>query len=405
MNVLIITWFYPPWNETASRRPFSWAKYLASQGHNVTVLTPRKDKRLHPNLNAPEEPRPHLNVVETPLRFLRTPIGKGASWAAGSAGTVARLARHQDVIISTYMPWFVHVLGRVAKFANPTALWLADYRDLWHEYDFFTEGRPAKKMLLRWFEKAVVRTANLTTTVSPPLANRLAATHPHIPCETIYNGFPAQSLREPWPVNRLIERKQDQLPFRILYAGTVYPGYHDPEPVFQALASRAWSRPIKLIFLGHAAKTPLIHELRRKYNLAASVETPEEYLNHQQCSEFQRDVDLLLHLGWTNRKMDGVLSAKVFEYMASGSPILSVGADSTSAIGRLLTETGTGISVGVDQQILRGTLEVMALQGQFPEWYKPNRKAILVYTREEQAHHLEQLLSTRRGSRAAKVLT
>ena len=72
MKVLIITWFYPPWNETASRRPHSWATFLASQGHSVTVLTPRKDPRLHPNLNAPAPPCDNLTVVETPLRLLRS---------------------------------------------------------------------------------------------------------------------------------------------------------------------------------------------------------------------------------------------------------------------------------------------------------------------------------------------
>lgn len=393
MRILIITWFYPPWNETASRRPYSWAAYFAAQGHKVNVVTPIKDARIHPNLNAPAEPCANINLVETPLRFTRIPIGKGASWAVGTIPKVIRLARESDLIISTFMPWYIHVLGRIAKQANPTANWLADYRDLWHEYDFFTNGRPIKRAFLRSFEKCVVSRANLITTVSPPLAAKLQATHPHVPCKTIYNGFPAKTLRTPWERDRLIERRHQNKPFRILYAGTLYPGYHDPEPVFRAISSRTWPRQIKLIFLGHAAKTPLINHLRQKYNLEAVVETPEYYLDHQGCLELQHDVDLLLHLGWTNTNMDGVLSAKVFEYMASGTPILSVGAGPDTSIGQLLSETKTGVCTGTSDHAVRIVLEAMSVDAAFCSWYNPCEDVMLTYSRETQAEHLEQMIT------------
>lgn len=393
VRVLIITWFYPPWNETASRRPHSWAAFLASQGHSVTVLTPKKDPRLHPNLNAPAPPCDNLTVVETPLRLLRSPVGKGLSWALASIPAARRLARTHDVIISTFMPWYIHVLGRAAKMANPSAPWLADYRDLWHEYDFFTDGRPLKKALIRRFEKWVVKKANMTSTVSPPLAQRLSTTHPHIPSHTIYNGFPAATLRSPWPEARLGERQKRGEPFRILYAGTLYPGYHDPEPVFRALAAKKWSRPIEVHFLGHSARTPLVHQLRDQYNLADVVQTPTEYLSQQECFDLQSNVDLLLHLGWTNSSMDGVLSAKVFEYMAAGTPILSVGAKPESAIGRLLTETGTGTCARLDDKTVEDTLDQLVERSQFPAWYHPNQNAVLGYTREAQAKLLSDLIS------------
>ncbi len=190
-RILIVSWYFPPWNQSGSNRPYSWARYFAEQGHPTTVLTSRKDPRLHPDLSTPVESHPNLTIHETPLRLKKTPIAKGASWAAGSFRRVSRLARQNDVVISTFMPWYVHVLGHVAKRANPKILWCADYRDLWHDYDFFMEGRRLKKVIASRFERYVVRSANLTTTVSPPLAANLSRTHPHIPSHTIYNGFPA----------------------------------------------------------------------------------------------------------------------------------------------------------------------------------------------------------------------
>jgi glycosyltransferase involved in cell wall biosynthesis len=396
LNILIISWYFPPWNETASNRPYSWARHFAQLGHRVTVLTSIKDRDLHPDLSTPLESHPNLTVVETPLRLKRTPIAKGASWAVGSFAQVRKLARGHDAIISTFMPWYVHVIGRVAKAANPKAFWCADYRDLWHDYDFFNAAHPMRRAGLRMFEKRVVRTADLVTTVSPPLADRLARTHPHIPTATVYNGFPAADYCPMTPESRLIERARSDRPFQILYAGTLYDqGYHDPEPLFRALAQRRHQRPVRLLFYGRSAKSSVVHALREKYRLHQVVETPEACLSRAACFQLQRDSDLLLHLGWTNVEMDGVLSAKVFEYMASGTPVLSVGAGPGTAIGRLLAETGTGLCVGRDETLIASTLDSMSVRGCYPTWYQPVRDRIMGYTREAQAERLLELLQAR----------
>jgi glycosyltransferase involved in cell wall biosynthesis len=400
VKILIISWYYPPWNETASNRPYSWARHFARQGHTVTVLTSVKDPELHPDLSTPLEPHPNLTVLETPLRLKRTRIAKGASWAAGSIRQVRRLARGHDFVISTFMPWYVHVLGRVAKAANPRCTWCADYRDLWHDYDFFTAASPLRRTGLRLFERAVVHAADLLTTVSPPLADRLKRTHPHLPTATVYNGFPASEYCPTTPETRLAERRRDGRPFQILYAGTLYEGYHDPEPLFQALAKRRDERPVKLFFYGRSARSPLVRTLRDKYRLHSTVETPETCLSRAACFQLQQESDLLLHLGWTNQEMDGVLSAKVFEYMASGTPVLSVGAGPSTAIGRLLEETGTGICVGRDVAPIEASLEVMSVRGRHPAWFRPNRERIMTYTRETQADRLLELLNEVRRAKS-----
>jgi glycosyltransferase involved in cell wall biosynthesis len=312
---------------------------------------------------------------------------------------VRKLARGHDVVISTFMPWFVHLLGRAAKGANPKCTWCADYRDLWHDYDFFTAANPWRRSCLRLFERAVVHQADLLTTVSPPLAARLARTHPHLPTATVYNGFPTSEYFPATPESRLAERVRDGRPFQILYAGTLYEGYHDPEPLFQALAQLGPGRPVKLFFYGRSAKSPLVRALRDKYKLHSTVELPEIGLSRAACCQLQRESDLLLHLGWTNREMDGVLSAKVFEYMASGTPVLSVGAGPNTAIGKLLAETGTGICVGNDVAPIDATLEEMYVRGRNPKWYRPAPDRIMAYTREAQADRLLELVN---GVRSGK---
>ena len=42
MNVVIITYDWPPRNAVSVHRPYSWAKYLAERGVDVTILTAAK---------------------------------------------------------------------------------------------------------------------------------------------------------------------------------------------------------------------------------------------------------------------------------------------------------------------------------------------------------------------------
>ena len=395
VRILIITWFFPPWNEVAGGRPNSWARYFAARGHEVTVLTPQKDPRIHGSLNMPLEPAEHLRVIESPLRLRRTRLGKKATWAIGSIRLAASLGRENDIVISTHPHGCIHGLGRVARAANPSLFWCADYRDLWHDNYFFTEGKPVRRFVLRCVEKFLMRPTELNVTVSDPLADRLRRTHPHVPCVVIYNGFHERDYREPQPAERLRERAASGAPFRILYTGTLYPGgYQDPEPLFAALADRRWKRPIQASFYGPCAREPILRQLRDRYHLGEAVEFPEHYLTRDESLAAQRDADLLLHLGWTDVKNDGWLSGKVFEYMAAGTPILSIGASSNTALGRLLSSSGAGCAVGRDVAAIINILEQMANHGRLCDWFRPNPGHIRTFSREAQAERLLQLLET-----------
>jgi glycosyltransferase involved in cell wall biosynthesis len=394
VRILIISWYFPPWNEVAGGRPYSWARHFAQHGHDVTVLTPEKDAQVHGTLNLPLEPMERLRVIETPMRLRRTSVGKKATWATGSIPMAARLGRRHDIVISTHPHGCIHGLGRVARLANPALFWCADYRDLWHDNYFFTEGKPVRRFLLRWVEKALMRPVNLNVTVSEPLAARLRRTHPHVPCAVIYNGFHERDYREAPAADRLRERARAGLPFRVLYTGTLYPGgYQDPEPLFAALAARPWSRPIQVAFYGPCAREPMLRELRDRYRLGGVVELPETHLSRAESLAAQRDADLLLHLGWTDLKNDGWLSGKIFEYMAAGTPVLSVGAPPETALGQLLSDSGSGCAVGRDTAAVVATLDLMVNQGRLCDWYRPDPSRIRRFSREAQAGRLLELLA------------
>jgi glycosyltransferase involved in cell wall biosynthesis len=393
VRILIISWFFPPWNEVAGGRPYSWARHFAMNGHEVTVLTPVKDEQVHGPLNMPLEPTERLRVVETPLRLRRTQVGKKASWATGTIARAATLGRQHDIVISTHPHGCIHGLGRVARLANPRLFWCADYRDLWHDNYFFTEGKPVRRFVLRWIEKVLMRPVNLNVTVSEPLAARLRRTHPCAPCLVIYNGFHERDYREPHAADRLIQRAKAGLPFRILYTGTLYRGYQDPEPLFAAVAAGRWQRPIQISFYGACVREPILRELRDRYGLGGTVELPEAHLSRQEALAAQREADLLLHLGWTDLKNDGWLSGKVFEYMAAGTPTLSVGAPPETALGRLLADSGSGTAVGRNVTVIGEILDAMVNHGRVGDWYRPDSARIRSFSRESQAARLLETLT------------
>ena len=392
VKILIITWYFPPQNEVASGRPYSWATHFVRSGHSVTVLTPQKDPSVHGPLTMPFESMPGLRIIETPLRLRRTPVGKAISWAVGSVGKVIELAREHDVVITSYPHGHIPSLGRVAKISNPSLFWCADYRDLWHDNYFFTEGKPIRRAVLRVVEKLLMSPSRLTVTVSEPLAVKLRNTFPRIPSAVIYNGFPEQDYRESVAASRIRERHLAGAPFRILYTGTIYIGYQDPEPLFAALSRGGWQRPVRLSFFGQCTSDPLLHRLRQKYALQEVVELSETRLDRIASVGAQREADLLFHMGWTDRKNDGWLSGKVFEYMASGVPTLSVGADPDSALGGLLTDTGTGVCIRNDVDRIFRDLDEMINHGRVCDWYRPVPARIRQFSREAQASAILELL-------------
>lgn len=44
LNVVIVTYSWPPRNSISTHRPYSWAKYWSKIGAKVTVLTAKKTK-------------------------------------------------------------------------------------------------------------------------------------------------------------------------------------------------------------------------------------------------------------------------------------------------------------------------------------------------------------------------
>jgi hypothetical protein len=111
--------------------------------------------------------------------------------------------------------------------------------------------------------------------------------------------------------------------------------------------------------------------------------------------QVQQEADLLLLL---ETPKAGIVPAKLFEYMASGRPILSIGPDERSATADILIATGTGRSVGMDARAIMNAVEDV-LQGRNPPWFTPDVHAVLRYSRKSRAQAMYEFV---RGPAHAK---
>ena len=98
------------------------------------------------------------------------------------------------------------------------------------------------------------------------------------------------------------------------------------------------TKNIKFIFLG-THKNPKLLRLINDLNLKETVEFKKKVPNHE-VRHFQKSADLLIHFCWNDKTQNGNLTGKLFEYISSRTPILSVG--NQSEVRKLIQETQSG---------------------------------------------------------------
>lgn len=418
-RIVIVTYNWPPRNAIGTHRPFSWAKYWSLQGARVTVLTAQKQPFDAP-LDLEESELPDVDVIEVPYNispvlnssFTRTKIGRNilrtakrwilrhgmelvdprAGWRQAAKPILQRIANGNDVVVSTFGPETAHLIASDMKVVNPSICWVADYRDLWSQQH--TGHLPTRQReKLRKLELATVGThADLITTVSADLCIKLQSLI-NKPVIEITNGFD-------FDVNELRERYDRPLqnpsrPFRIVHTGTIYPGHRDPKPLLDALftlqsTGKINNNEITIDFYGSRLDSL---EKFKKSPIYSPFIRIMGHVPRQVSLKAQEDADLLLLLESSAPEAKGVLTGKIFEYIAAGKPILCIGSHPSYEIGQLLhrTRTGTVITTSNSSQIAKTILQTIIGEGLYED-YKPNICHIMTYSRENQATKLLDII-------------
>jgi glycosyltransferase involved in cell wall biosynthesis len=251
--------------------------------------------------------------------------------------------RRFDAVWATSDP--LTPLALAAEVAEKTGLpWVADIRD---SFNVQRMGSWYKRPFLARQERLLSAKASRVVAVSQGLASGLGRLIGR-EVTVIHNGFDPTLLPSPRPAPGPL--------FNIVYAGALVWPHRNPAPVLRAvdlcLQRKLIPRDeIALQFYGTDAGL-----LERAYPGAAARLPLKVFprIAHQEMLRVLMAGAVLLLV--THPKEKGVLTGKVFDYLAAGRPILAV-PDDQDEINALLRRTGAGISLTQTEDIVRKLVE------------------------------------------------
>ena len=395
-RVLLIAFYFPPRNNVACYRAGCFTKFLPRYGWLPTVVCqdwpadrPDSDPEfvgtfpdsveIH-RVPAPPERGLYERVVLRKLAPYLWPHRAPILWWRQARARIESLLRTSkfDAIWATSDPLTPLSLALEASRAARIP-WVADIRDCLNVQSF---GSWYKRPLFRRQERRLCRRADCVITVSDGLAEALHRITRQ-PVSVIPNGFDASLLPEMPAPARL---------FTLVYAGTLVPGPQDPRPVFRAIercinGGQIPKNEIELIFLG---SNP---ELVRRALAEVSDQLPVRVLPrmaHRAALAFQMRASVLLLLAHEFER--GIMTGKIFDYLAAGRPILAV-PDDRHTTSKLLKATGAGVAL----------TDIESIASRLSEWYRlwrsnprfnlrRNETEIGRYSRSVQAADLARIL-------------
>jgi glycosyltransferase involved in cell wall biosynthesis len=364
VKVLLVTMYFPPAGGGGVQRSLKLAQYLPALGVETHVLAPDDPKWVHrdPELRVPTQAWIHraryigprgrkpaeelratdglqraLVQAQVTARRLLVPDAS-VTWNLTAIPAAIRIAKREgiDVVITTSPPGSVHFVGAAVQRAAGTR-WIADLRDPLvanqHRRDDTAAAR-ARQAANEQVARLVARNADAVTCVSEAIADEVRGLGARGPVRVIANGcdFDDFAGLEYEPAPR----------FRITHTGSFF-GKRDPRPFLQAFHDAGLDAVAR--FVGDFRSSD--REWAEALDLGDRLEIVD-YLPRADSLRLQRDSEaLLLLVPDAGGRGKGVLSGKVFEYIAAGRPILAV-VPPDGAAADLVRETGSGVVVAPD---------------------------------------------------------
>jgi hypothetical protein len=373
-NILIVTGTFPPLNSIGAGRPYNWAFYFSKFGANITVLTYKKTERdgsLTYIKDCSKFNLIEVKVIQNRFKLFHF-IKKG--WEKIKN-------KKFDILISTSNPWQTHYLAYLYKNKYKNIKWIADFRDLWSKNHYYIQ-KGLKHKIHYFIEKKIISKADILTTVSFPLKQELKQLH-SIKTEVIYNGY--EILQ---PIMRKVNNK-----LIISYLGTIYKQRQDS--LLLLLLSIKELIKENLLFIEeievniYGEKLSDIPKIVKNDNFYKKFVNIYSIVPREKSLEIQNKSDLLLLLEWNDANTKGILTGKLFEYIASGTPIISIGPDDTFSASQLIKNTNTGFVCGMDKEKIKQVILDIKNNKYI---YKPNYEEIKKFSRENQSKILFNLI-------------
>jgi glycosyltransferase involved in cell wall biosynthesis len=376
-KVLIITYYWPPSGGSGVQRWLKFSKYLPEFGIEPIVLTVDPDFATYPSidttleLEVSDSIRVYRTKAKNPLEVYQK-IRRKPALQSGFAGEKksglldkifrfirgnvflpdARIgwnpyafekAKHLikefniETIITTSPPHSTQLIGLRLK-KEFSLQWISDLRDPWTEIFYNKElfrTKWAEKQDAK-MEKLCVEGADQVVVVSDAIKRSFLAKYPSAAekFHVIPNGYDEKDF-----LNIDSTEKTDSK--IISYVGNL--GQQYPVDGFLDAFSKvlkqdpAW----KLQFVGNCYSG--VHRLVEQKQLSDSVQFIP-YVSHAEAIKYMINASVLLLIIPDIDSNKGILTGKLFEYLATGNPILLIGPNDGDAA-TILNENALSITV------------------------------------------------------------
>ncbi|RPJ48699.1 MAG: glycosyltransferase [Candidatus Latescibacterota bacterium] len=380
-RILLVSYYFPPLGGVGAFRAVKLARYLPRLGWRPVVLAPLAPYYYCIDPTLADEIEKEIRVVRTesadPFRLfgrLRRARADAVTDGAGSDRLFGRLTRAAkrintwlfvpdnsigwypfaaraacrvireekiDVVYTINVPQTCHLIGRAAKRATG-ARWVADFRDAWTANPDLPAPTALHAGANRRLERSVLDEADGIVAVNDTVRDLLFAAAGGRRAErfvTIHNGYDPEDFVD-LPVRRF-ER------FTMVFAGTFHKRT-DPrlllEPYRECLRSgRIPAGASRIVVVG--AQTARTEAAVRALGLEKEVELTG-FLAHRESLSWMASADLLLQVIAAGPGSDQIVSGKLYEYLAAGKPVLSIGPPGEAR--RLVQNLGAGWAADVE---------------------------------------------------------
>lgn len=372
-KILIITYYWPPAGGPGVQRWLKFTKYLPQFGYEPHVYIPENpsypiiDETLAKDINP--EVKIVKNKIWEPYQLAEKLNPKNKAYKGGhfekkeSQSFMSKLSvfirgnffipdarkfwinpsidflkeyiqkENIDTIVTSGPPHSIHLIGLGLKKLNPNLKWIADFRDPWTQISYHKELK-----LTNWaakkhddLELEVLSNANLvlaTSYTDGENFKKIGAKR----VEVITNGF--EDVKQ--------ATEKDQKYFHITYSGGLEM-LRNPISLWKAIhnltkTNSSFKSDLKLNFYGSLAddvKQTIIDE-DLKSNLVI-----HGYVSHQESLDAINKANILLLTNFDNVASKGIIPGKLFEYMATGNPIIAVGPKDAD-VEKILNKTNAG---------------------------------------------------------------
>lgn len=374
MKVLVFSYYFPPDLSAGSFRIAALVGALA-EADEVTVITTRPNRYASLAAEAPRtERRGRVSIHRLPVS---AHSGGMASQARSYLGFMLRavplaLRSEADVVFVTSSRLFTAVLAAVVSLLKRRPLYL-DVRDIFVDTIFdvirgrwFRPFRP----LLSLLERFVVARAARINLVSPGFLGYFGPRYPRRSFDLFTNGIDTGFL-ELWE-RRAVQVRAPGAPFTVLYAGNIGDGQGIHHFLPDVAVRLGWR--VQFLIYGDGGKLAVLREAlaaRGTSNVELRPPIPREAL----IAAYASADALLVHLNDYPAFLR-VLPSKLFEYGATGLPILAgVGGVAADLVAADLPDAI--LFAPLDSEALMAGIDSLMMRGAAPDRAKPDRAAFI----------------------------